>query len=75
LSIFNRINEIENKIGTLEARLNGGIGNPSPMGNAGPARPNPLANQAGAQQFAGIINSLAERDKFAPGQAQPMSTV
>ena len=67
MSIFNRINEIENKIGSIEARLSGGIGNPSPMGNAGASRgPNPLANQAGAQQFAGIINSLAEKDKFAP---------
>lgn len=67
MSIFNRIQQIENKIGTIEARLNGGIANPSPMGNAGASSaPNPLANHPGATQFAGIINSLAEKDKVVP---------
>lgn len=79
MSIFNRISQIENKIGTIEARLNGGIGNPSPMGNAklSGGQANPIANQPGAAQFAGIINSLAEKDKLAPGQAvgAPVGTV
>jgi soluble lytic murein transglycosylase-like protein len=68
LSIFNRIAAIENKIGTIEARLAGG--QQSPMGNVGASggANNPIANQAGAQQFAGIINSLAEKDKFQPGK-------
>lgn len=67
MSIFNRIQQIETKIGSIEARLNGGIGNPSPMGNAGSASaPNPLTNHPGATQFAGIINSLAEKEKFQP---------
>lgn len=76
MSIFNRIQQIESKIGSIEARLNGGIGNPSPMGNVGASSPNnPIANQPGAAQFAGIINSLAEKDKFKPGQTAPVSTV
>jgi soluble lytic murein transglycosylase-like protein len=73
LSIFNRIQQIETKIGSIEARLSG-VGNPSPMGNAGAgSAPNPIANQPGAAQFAGIINSLAEKDKFRPNQG--VSTV
>jgi soluble lytic murein transglycosylase-like protein len=76
LSIFNRIQQIENKIGTIEARLNGGIGNPSPLGNsAASSAGNPIANQPGAAQFAGIINSLAEKDKFRPNQTSSVSTV
>jgi soluble lytic murein transglycosylase-like protein len=73
LSIFNRIASIENKIGSLEARLAGG--QQSPMGNVRPGAGanNPIANQPGAQQFAGIINSLAEKDKFRPGQAVPVT--
>lgn len=69
MSIFNRIAAIENKIGTIEARLAGG--QQSPMGNVGSSggANNPIANQAGAQQFAGIINSLAEKDKFQPGKS------
>lgn len=78
MSAFDRISQIENKIGSIEARLNGGIGNPSPMGNVGPSNRmgnNPIANQPGAAQFAGIINSLAEKDKFKPGVTAPVGTV
>src|SRR5688500_13798410 len=49
------------------------------MGNVGTGpgnSPNPLgANAPGAQQFAGIINSLAEKDKFQPGQGQAVGPV
>jgi soluble lytic murein transglycosylase-like protein len=65
LSIFNRIAQIENKIGSIEARLNGGIASQGPAAHSGgAAAPNPLANSPGATQFAGIINSLAEKDRF-----------
>lgn len=67
MSVFHRIAAIENKIGSIEARLQGGAAHSAPAG--GVRGPNPLANQPGAQQFAGIINSLAEKDKFRPAPA------
>lgn len=62
MSIFNRISAIESKIDTIEAKLASSSGqNPA----AGAAK-NSVAS-AQATQFAGIINSLADKDKFQPG--------
>ena len=62
MSIFNRISAIESKIDTIEAKLASSSGQ-SPM--AGGTK-NSVAS-AQATQFAGIINSLADKDKFQPG--------
>lgn len=63
MSAFDRINAIENKISSLEARLATGQG---PHANSGKAKHGtPTAGQAA--NFENIINSLAEGDKFKPG--------
>ena len=61
MSIFNRISAIESKIDTIEAKLAGS------SAQAPAAKAKGGATAAQATQFAGIINSLADKDKFQPG--------
>ena len=63
MSIFNRISAIESKIDTIESKLAGSAGQ-APAG----AKAKPNVTSAQATQFAGIINSLADKDRFQPGQ-------
>lgn len=59
MSVFNRIAQIENKIGSLEARLNGATPSPT-VGAKGEA------GLASAQQFAGVMDSISGRQHFTP---------
>lgn len=66
MSIFNRIAAIENKISSLEGRLDGGAGPTAKRLNKKAA--------AGGADFAHLINSLAEEEKFKPGATQGASS-
>lgn len=59
MSIFNRISAIENKISSLEGRLDGGAGPTAKRLNKKVA--------SGGANFENLINSLAEEEKFKPG--------
>lgn len=60
MSIFNRISAIENKISSLEGRFETG---PAPQVGA----KNSKVTAAHGAEFASIINSLADEDKFKAG--------
>lgn len=62
MSIFNRISAIENKIDSIEARLAGSSAQPPA---AGGVKGGGTAEHG--SQFASIINSLADKDRFQPG--------
>jgi len=65
LSIFNRIAAIENKINSIETRLDTGLG-PS-VGHGGKHFPGQGTPQKGGAEFEQIINSMTDGQKFKPG--------
>lgn len=69
MSIFNRINAIENKIQSIEGRLSGGLG-AAPL--SGPVGANRSASGQGAN-FENLIHSLAEKDRFKSAASAPVS--
>lgn len=70
MSIFNRISQIENKIGSIEARLAGSSGPPQVSGQ----NPSQVSSGQGAQ-FASIVDSLSEKDRFSPKASQSSGAV
>ena len=66
MSIFNRINAIENKISSIEGRLSGD----APASQFGGAKR--VGSGQGAN-FENLIHSLAEKDRFKPGASAPVS--
>lgn len=70
MSVFNRIAQIENKIGSIEARLNGSVAPPAVPGGGAPA--GALSAQPAAQQFASVMSSINGAERFKP--ASPLST-
>jgi len=75
MSSFDRINQIENRISQMEARLEGG----NPMQKASTARPGITSGRGGGSEqvsFESILNSVSADKKFRPtgGASGPTSS-